>query len=618
MGDTSAILEPLETEGLIGPLDVEFARLVARLSGDARAELLLAAALTSRAVTLGHVCLPLAAPARAVGREDLPALPSPGRWAEALARSPAVGSPGQHRPLVLDRGDRLYLHRYWAYEDGLARWIRARAEAPDLPHDPRAARAVLDRLFPRRDARPDFQRLAAATALLRPLTILSGGPGTGKTHTVVRILALLLSQCEDGNLRVALAAPTGKAAARAQEAVRQARDDPSALPLPDEVRDRLPAEAVTLHRLLGVVPGRARPRYGPDRPLPHDVVVVDEVSMVDLALMAKLTAAVRPGTRLVLVGDRDQLASVEAGSVLGDLCDTGREHRLCREMAPALGPLAGFPLDGLVGDEPPPARGLVVLRDNFRFRAESGIGRVTRAVNAGRADEALELLRQGSGGEVSWKDLPARSRLPEALAPAVLEGYAPVFRAVARGEAEEAYDLLGRFRVLCALRVGPFGVEAVNRAVEAVLAREGWVPTSSGWYPGRPVLVTRNDPALRLYNGDVGLVVPDAHASGAVQVLFPTPDGGWRRIPPVRLPPHETVYAMTVHKSQGSEFDRVLLVLGDRPNPVLTRELVYTGLTRARNRAEVWGSAGVFTAAVRARAQRTSGLRDRVWEGRAD
>ncbi|GAB6063203.1 exodeoxyribonuclease V subunit alpha [Deferrisoma palaeochoriense] len=607
------LLEALEAQGVVGALDAELARTIVRLSGDGRAEVALAAALASRAVTEGHVCLPLGRPERVLGELPTPFRPDPG-WAEALAESPAVGRPGDVKPLVLDDAGRLYLHRYFAYEDGVARWVRDRAAAPNLPHDPDRARADLDRLFPPGGGEPDFQRLAAATALLRPLTLVSGGPGTGKTHTVVRLLALLLAHPGHERLRAAIAAPTGKAAARLQEAVRQARETPGALPVPDEVRDRIPGEASTLHRLLGVVPGRSRARFGPDNPLPHDLVVVDEVSMVDLSLMARLTSAVKPGARLVIVGDRDQLASVEAGSVLGDLCDTGAEHGVPADHARDLAPLAGFPLHPWVRDEPPPARGLVVLRRNYRFGEESGIGRITRAVNAGRSGEALELLRQAAGGEVSWKDLPAPTELPGALEPVVRAGIVPVFEALAEGRPEEAYRRLERFRILCALRAGPYGVTTVNRVVEGILAREGRVPSHGGWYPGRPVLVTRNDPALRLYNGDVGLCYADAN-TGTLQVLFPTPEGGWRTLPPVRVPPCETLYAMTVHKSQGSEFDRVLLVLPDRPSPVVTRELVYTGLTRARSHAEVWGRPAVLRAAVESRAERTSGLRDRIWEG---
>ncbi len=608
--DGAGALEALAGVGVLSALDVHFAGLLARLTGDRSAPLALAAALASRAVRAGHVCLRLDDPG-AVVPDDAPLeVPEPGAWARGLAGSPAVARPGEPRPLVLDHAGRLYLYRYWRYEHDLAAWVRERAGAPDLPvGDPAGARQVLARLFPDREGRTDFQKVAAAVALLRPLAILSGGPGTGKTFTVVRILALLLSQPGGERLRIALAAPTGKAAARLQEAVRAAKAGPG--PVAGlGAAGAIPETAFTLHRLLGAVPGSSAFRHGPDNPLPHDVVVVDEVSMVDLALMAKLVVALRPGARLVLVGDRDQLASVEAGSVLGDLCDTGRDHGVPREMAAPLEELTGCDLAAEARDEPPLARGLVVLRRNYRFPGDSAIGRVTRAVNRGLGAEALRLLRE-AGGEVSWHDLSGPRALLQALAPAAVQGLEPVLELLEQGDPEAAFDRLQGFRILCALREGPFGAGAVNRAVRRCLAEGGLAPAEGEWYPGRPVLVTRNDYTLRLFNGDVGLTF--RARDGALRVLFPAPDGGFREIPPVRIGACETVYAMTVHKAQGSEFDRVALVLGDRPSRVLTRELVYTGITRARSRVEVWGSEQAFLWAVGRRAERSSGLRDALW-----
>ena len=604
-------LEALAGAGVLSALDTHFARLLARLTGDRSGALAIAAALASRAVRVGHVCLRLDDPG-AVVPDDAPfEPPEPGAWARALSDSPAVARAGEARPLVLDPGGRLYLYRYWRYEQDLAAWVRGRAGAPDLPVDRAAAREALDRLFPDRAGEPDFQKVAAAVALLRPLAIVSGGPGTGKTFTVVRILALLLSQPGGNRLRVALAAPTGKAAARLQEAVRAAKAGPGRGALAGAA-GAIPEAAFTLHRLLGAVPGSSAFRHGPDNPLPHDVVVVDEVSMVDLAVMAKLVRALKPGARLVLVGDRDQLASVEAGSVLGDLCDTGRDHGIPRDMAPSLESLTGCDLSPEARDEPPLARSLVVLRRNYRFPGDSGIGRVTRAVNRGSGAEALRLLRQAGGG-VSWRDLGGPWALLQALAPAAARELVPVLELLDRGDPEGAYTRLQGFRILCALREGPFGAGSINRAVRRVLAELGLARAEGEWYPGRPVLVTRNDYTLRLFNGDVGLVFQAR--DGALRVLFPDRESGFREVPPVRIGACETVYAMTVHKAQGSEFDRVALVLGDRPSRVLTRELVYTGLTRARSRVEVWGSERAFLWAVGRRAERSSGLRDALWGG---
>ncbi len=610
--DRGGATEALAGAGVLSALDVHFARLLARLTGDRSAALALAAALASRAVRAGHVCLRLDDPG-AVVPDDVPfEAPEPGAWARALSGSPAVARPGELRPLVLDSRGRLYLYRYWRYERDLAAWVRGRALAPALAVDRGAARAALDRLFPHREGETDFQKVAAAVALLRPLAILSGGPGTGKTFTVVRILAALLSMPGGERLRIALAAPTGKAAARLQEAVRAAKAGPGPVAALGAA-EAIPETAFTLHRLLGAVPGSSAFRHGPDNPLPHDVVVVDEVSMVDLALMAKLVRALRPGARLVLVGDRDQLASVEAGSVLGDLCDTGRDHGVPRDMVPSLEELTGCDLSPEARDEPPLARSLVVLRRNYRFPEDSAIGRVTRAVNRGRGTEALRLLREAAGDEVSWRDLAGPRALIQALAPAVARGLVPVLELLEQGDPEGAYARLQEFRILCALREGPFGAGSVNRAVRQALAERGLARAEGEWYPGRPVLVTRNDYTLRLFNGDVGLAFQGR--DGALRVLFPSPDGGFREVPPVRIGACETVYAMTVHKAQGSEFDRVILVLGDGPSRVLTRELVYTGITRARSRVEVWGSEQAFLWAVGRRAERSSGLRDALWGG---
>ncbi len=603
------VFDALVAAGALEDLERHVAGFVGRCAGDPRPETALAAALASRAVATGHVCLRLDDPLAGLDAapEDLP-LPDPAAWARALAGSPAVGRPGEFRPLVLDGAGRLYLYRYWRYEHQVARHVAERAARPDLPVDRARARQALDRWFPGGGGtEPDFQRVAAATALLRPFTVISGGPGTGKTFTVVRLLAVLAAQPGGRDLRVALAAPTGKAAARLQEAVREASGVADLGQVPDE--------AFTLHRLLGLVPGSPRPRRGPDDPLPHDLVVVDEVSMVDVALMAKLLEALRPSARLVLVGDRDQLASVEAGAVLGDLCDTGRDHGIPPDFARRLEELTGESLAGWARPEPPPARSLVVLRRNWRFPADSPVGRATRAINAGRAGEALAVLREARGQGLGFRPAPPPEALDRALEPVVAEHFGPVFRVLAGGRPEEAFEAFQRFRILCALRKGPFGVEAVNRTVRALLARQGLVPAEGEWYPGRPVLVTRNDPAMGLFNGDVGLVFADPCAAGSLRVLFPTRDGGYRRVPPLRIAACETVFAMTVHKAQGSEFDRVLLILGDRPSRGFSRELVYTGITRARLGAEVWASEEAFRQAVERRAVRASGLRDALWGG---
>lgn len=602
-----------------------FARLLCELDGAGSRELALGAALASREVDAGHVCADLSAHAGTAvavegGGERFPPL---GPWVARLQESAVVGGPGQFRPLILDGAHRLYLYRYWEYERDVAQGLLQRARAPLLEAGAGALAAGLARLFPGSPSgETDWQRVAALAAATRRFAVISGGPGTGKTHTVVKVLALLMEGGGEpggglrGDLRVALAAPTGKAAARLKEAVRRAR---ATLPCSDAVRGAIPEDVSTLHRLLGSVGSRGGNRggsaggfrHGPENPLPFDVVVVDEASMVDLPLMAKLLRALPPEARLVLLGDRDQLASVEAGAVLGDIC-AGEGVGTYSE---AFGALVHAASGDAVPAGPAPAFGeelrdaIVVLRKSYRFGAESGIGAVSRAVNRGEGSEALAHLR-GGFADASWREVAGETRPGRVLRDRLLPWAAGV---AAVQTPAEALERLGAFQVLCALRQGPWGAEAVNAAVEKALAEAGLAPGQRRWYRGRPVLVTRNDYTLRLFNGDLGVAFPDPEAGGELRVFFPAEGGAVRCVLPARLPEHETAYAMTVHKAQGSEFDEVLLLLGAQPSRVLTRELVYTGLTRARSRVEVWGTEPVFREAVSRRVERSSGLRDALW-----
>jgi exodeoxyribonuclease V alpha subunit len=312
--------------------------------------------------------------------------------------------------------------------------------------------------------------------------------------------------------------------------------------------------------------------------------------MIALPLMTALVTALKPGARLILLGDRDQLASVEAGAVLGDICSAGEE-----------------------GSQDSPLRSsLVKLEKNYRFRAGSGIAEISRAVNAGLDRDALELLKSSTLNGIAWQDLPSREALKRVLADKVVEGYHNYLEAESAREALERFD---RFRILCALRDGPYGVSGLNAAVESILGREGLITPGSIGYSGRPILITVNDYSIRLFNGDTGILYPDRENGGALQVFFPDPQGGVRSISPERLPQHETAFAMTIHKSQGSEFDRVLMILPPVDSEILTRELIYTGITRAKQSVEIWASDGVFCRAVRKKIERRSGLRDAL-EGR--
>ena len=611
--------ETFQRPEIIAPIDRHFASLMAGLSGDSP-EVKLAAALVSYYRRQGHICVDLEEyerkppPAELVAALGFAAWPDSSSLVQRLRNCAVVGRPGDFKPLVLDDSGRLYLHRYWKYETALAKAIARLAKGSAPLVDQTELQKGLSRLFPRNGGEAiDWQLVAAFAAIRKRLCIITGGPGTGKTRTVVVLLALLLEQ--HPAMRVALAAPTGKAAARLQEELKHAK---ATLPCKPAAKDRLPAEASTIHRLLGSVPDSAFFRHDAENPLPFDAVVVDEASMVDLALMAKLVAAIPQSGCLILLGDKDQLASVEAGAVLADLCNGGEQHGFSDQFIKEF--------KALTGEELPPEAGagrasdlgdcIVELRKNYRFGNQSGIYRLSRAVNDGDSEKALEVLHESGGPaglQVSWKPLPAPAALKAALKPIVLSRYQDYLRAV---NPAEALNALGRFRILCALRNGPYGVVNLNRLVEEILSEAELIDAKAVFYAGRPVMVVRNDYNLKLFNGDIGVVLPND--SKELRACFAGPEQTIRDLMPIRLPEHETAYAMTVHKSQGSEFERVLLVLPGEDSQVLTRELLYTGLTRASQEVELWSDQGIFATAVRRRISRRSGLREALWPEQQD
>jgi exodeoxyribonuclease V alpha subunit len=650
-----AMLAPFNAAGVLSLGDVHLARRLGTLTGETDERVLLAVALTSRAVRAGSVCLSLADRASlavpeaedgdevgdlmpAAASSEL-ALPDEPGWVAAIEASPmvAVGVNGSisngsgRSPVDADRpvrwvDGRLYLDRYWRDEQLVRAQVDARLADLVPGVDPVRLAAALARLFPQPgDAR---QRLAAASAALSRLTVLTGGPGTGKTTTVARLLAVLQAVAGPG-LRVALAAPTGKAAARLQEAVRA---EVAGLEDADRARVGLP-EASTVHRLLGWRPGyRTRFRHDRTHHLPHDVVVVDETSMVSLPLMARLVEALRPQARLVLVGDPDQLASVEAGAVLGDLV----------ARPPVVDLLPGVLAEAAPGDLPDdPADRLAlrnaVVRLDVVHRHGTVIGDLARAVQAGLTDQVIDILRAGHA-EISFvettADLLGENEIRDVRVDAEQAGLAMVHAARA-GDVHGALDAVERHRLLLAHRRGRFGVsywgarvEGWVRQAEAFsvsVSASTWagsgrpVGSSSGpWYVGRPLLVTTNDRDSGLYNGDVGVIVaqPELTArsarmagfDGAVVAAFGDPDAP-HLVRPHRLPPVETVHAMTVHRAQGSQFVRVSVLLPPADSPLLTRELLYTALTRARDHVRIVGSEQAVRAAVGRPVRRASGLR---------
>lgn len=682
--------------GLVRALDLALARQLVEADPGMPATLVLAAALVAQAEGSGHACLDLAwlaaDPVGCTGwpesegarlREALQALPASAdqaraAWQErsslAHARDAGQDAPA---PLVLD-GHRLYLSRLWGCERRVAAQVFQRASrmrpADGELEDVAVLRGWLSALFsedrpapPALDsggpssatgtggpagAEQDGQRLACALVLRSGWTVLTGGPGTGKTYTAARMLAMLWAAHPGPQpLRVGLAAPTGKAAARLRQAIERTLLSLRAR-LPRVVRgsgqdaqvpESLPSgfgPALTLHKLLGARPGTRRFAHDAQHPLDLDVLLVDEASMVHLELMDALLEALPPNTRVVLLGDRDQLASVEAGSVLADLCAGAEGVGWPLQSVEWVRSISGQALPIAAGPVAAHRQQTVTLSRTHRFAG--GIGALAAAVNRGDAAASIELLSragQDAGGDPQ-RDIAAISgRLDHAVAslaadgrPGAPGGYGDYLswmgspRPELRREDFAAWvaqllERFDRFRVLCALREGPQGVQGLNLAIERELARRGWLPSTRGaWYEGRPVMVTRNEAALGLFNGDIGVVLhtpgvagrDGRSSSGGLRAWFPGVDGP-HSVSVNRLTDVETAFAMTVHKSQGSEFGHVALVLPERDNAVLSRELLYTGITRARQALTVCaGEPSVWLAAVARRTRRASGLADRL------
>lgn len=539
---------------------------------------------------------------------------------QRLLESGVTGQPESRgaMPLILDQDGRLYLHRYFDYECRLARSLAGRHAAKATAEIPASLGARLTSLFAANQAAlgdaADWQQIAVAMALLGKVTIISGGPGTGKTTTVVSLLACLLEQ--DPDCRIAMAAPTGKAAARMTEAVRL-----RASHLPTGIQARLPTESYTIHRLLGVMPGGGFRHHAGNR-LAIDALVVDEASMLDLALATRLIEAVPDDARIILLGDKDQLAAVESGAVFAEL---SADPSLSAARIDQIASLCAMPGTAIQAPKPVAQSGLqdqvVWLTRNFRFAGDSGIGRLAADINSGDSAGAIARLGTDTSGTLQWLD-DGGSVPRDESAQAILVGYAGYLEALrADGRnPDSATAAFARFRTLCAVRDGARGVDAINRLVSKHFRSALKHPLDPGeqseWYPGRPVMVLRNDYVLKLFNGDIGIVMPDD--SGALMVFFPEGDAGFRAVAPVRLPAHETAFAMTVHKSQGSEFDQVLVLLPADHNPVLTRELVYTAVTRARFRVTLVSGAAVLEKAIQTPTRRRSGLPARFGELRAE
>jgi len=555
-----------------------------------------------------------------------------------------------NQPLVL-KGENLYLARYYFYEHKVLEQIQARLNYENQINDSEL-KQVLDLLFVPLENQIDWQKVAAASACLQNFAVITGGPGTGKTTTVTKLLSALLSL--NPELSIALAAPTGKAAARMTESIRGAKARATEGSLPHA--ERIPDASFTLHRLLGWTPRGFR--YNARQHLPFDCVVVDEASMVDLPMMSHLLAALAPSARLILLGDRDQLASVEVGSVLADLCDAGEKHGPQPEFAQRLRTITGYDLDAYIEHNNKPLQNAVAeLRVSHRFDASSGIGQLAKAVNEGNESAALNAFNTftdiafnelDESTEPFWQQAAWKQQIKDgfkcyakalkqaaALNPetalsqaSVADEFASDMSSVTSSPADEqakaVFTAFDQFQVLVALRQGPYGVEQVNHHIASLLRSIGVFNAStdskeqayknvsdSPWYIGRAIIVNKNNYDLGLFNGDIGIALPDE--TGQLKVAFLSSEGGVRWLLPSRIPAHETAFAITVHKSQGSEFTQLCLLLPNKWKNVITRELIYTAITRAKKEFVLYSSQACWQQGISSRVERASGLRESLW-----
>ncbi len=554
------------------------------------------------ALSEGDVCAEVQTLAKSLGRseEEIRAL---------FLSSNVTASSIEDRklPLVLDDKGRIYLYRYFDYERQLANAIVARIpKAPPQPLNTESQKFLDERFAEnakRLAGRPDRQKMAVMLALSSPLTIISGGPGTGKTTIVTALIATLA--LNDPPPRIALVAPTGKAAARMEDAMRK-----QVSTLSPELIKRLPDHASTIHMLLGAKPASNEFRHNRDNPLPYDLIVIDEASMIDLSLAARLFTALLPGTRIVLLGDKDQLAAVEAGAVFAELARrsslsdvTAEDPDRKKDDLLSLRPSPGTEKKGI-------SDCVVWLTENYRFGAESPIGRLAALVVNGNDAQMTDWLQTQKSSEIKWEAIG--DGLPAKVVDALVCGFESYVAAVKQGDPGDVLSIYEKFCVLCAIRRGKRGVEGINDVIaqKLRLRLSGEISSDSHWYNGRPVMITENDYGLGIFNGDIGIALTGKN--GNLDVWFKAKEGGIRSISPSSLPAHQTAFAITIHKAQGSEFENVALILPEQDSPVLTRELIYTAVTRARKSLSLYGSLKIMSVAVCRPTSRRSGLAERI------
>lgn len=617
------LLDKIKRSDYFSYIDCHFAQFLMGISQNKDDIIGLSAALVSRSNREGHVCIDLVSLAGGMleaEQDQGGGIVCPGldQWRDCLDKSDLVGKPGEYRPLIKDEIDRLYLHRYWEYENDLIDLLKGKAQNDYQDVNIPRLKEDLQRLFPESEAQGiNPQKIAAAIAVLKRLCVITGGPGTGKTFAIARILATINQQYKNEELKICLAAPTGKAAARLAEAIAQAKQT---MESESEILEAIPNTCSTIHRLLKPIKDSPKFYYNRENHLPADVVVIDEASMVDLPLMSRLVESFSENTRLILMGDKHQLASVEAGSVLGDICGDIAGNQYHANLAEKLEAVTGYPSDQLCGkdhDLPPIQDSMTTFTHSYRFEEEGGIRVLANAVNQGAADEVIDILSNEQYSETNWIPMESPQQAYQLIVSKIIEHYAALADDT---DPHRAFERLNRFRVLCAVNQGLLGVEGINALARDKLHADNKtkyrISNKKEWYHGIPIIVTTNDYHLGLFNGDVGVVMtsPDKNEPTFLAYFGDEPGGDLRYFSPYRLPGHQDVYSMTIHKSQGSEFDEILMVLPQYDSPLLTRELLYTGITRVRQKLSILAPESVIRSAVLRRIERVSGLRDALWK----
>jgi len=577
----------LTKAGILSEIDLYFARLIVQLASphDTR-ELALAAALTSHFTQQGQTCIQLST----LANQPFPPpyfqnsffirCPSLSNWLTTLTNNPAVGRPQEYKPLILDDHHRLYLYRYWHYQQQLATAIQQRlSSVPDDLINPTSYSLDLERLFP--SSKETEQKQAALKVLSHPLSLIVGGPGTGKTTLIGKILALLLEQ--NPQLSIALAAPTGKAAKHLQTILQALKRHLNCSPLTKTI---IPTETTTLHQLLGAIPNSPYFRHHSQHPLPQDVIIVDEAAMIDLPLLTQLAQALKPNSRWILLGDPHQLSSLGVGSPFKEIVQLSTSENFTD---PTLSKLQSS---------------ITVLEENFRFTPDSSLGKCTLAINQGQAETAFFILKATQHPETRWRHLGNLNEFPEQLLEELIEGLSSYFAAKTF---DQALQSLEQFRILCALIQGPVGTLRVNRWLDQELLIRDRITKSPNkpWYHRCPITLTQPAPNLKLLAGEMGILW---QVQGQLQAIFIGREGQF--FPLSHLPAHELGHAITIHKSQGSEFEQAVMILPTEELPLLTRELIYTGMTRVRKGITIWGREDYFKWTVERQTVRTSGLKE--------